>query len=216
MFMSINLMMKYFPVLFLFIVFTSSVRSQTFHGGILAGLTASQVDGDTYAGYDKAGFQGGVFISKGLTRYLDARFEIKYVGRGARNPASTDNTGAYKLGLHYIDLPVMLSARIKQYGSVELGLIPGYLFAIRGEEDNGVLTPEDKATYHKFDLGTLVGANIRITTKFSLNFRYSYSILSIRDLESAGSYYSWFGKLFGHSRGDFNNYLSLAVNYTLK
>ena len=51
--------------------------------------------------------QGGVFVSTALTPYLDARLEIKYAARGARNPASDDNTGAYKLGLHYIDLPVL-------------------------------------------------------------------------------------------------------------
>jgi hypothetical protein len=70
--------------------------------------------------------------------------------------------------------------------------------------------------FRKFDLGTLIGANIIITQKISLDVRYSYSIFSIRDLETAGSYYSWFGKIFGNSRGDFNNYLTLQLNYQLK
>jgi len=208
--------MKKLHLFFLLISVSIASLSQSFHGGIVAGLTASQVDGDTYAGYDKPGLQGGVFISTSLTQYIDASLEIKYVSRGARNPASDDNTGAYRLGLQYIDLPIVLAARIKKLGSVELGVVPGYLFAIRGEKDDGLLTEEDKAAYHKFDLGTLVGVNIKISEKISLNLRYSYSILSIRDLESAGSYYSWFGKLFGHSKGDFNNYLTIGINYLLK
>jgi opacity protein-like surface antigen len=209
--------MKKLPVLSLLLLCcTFNLVSQTFHGGILAGFTASQIDGDSYAGYNKTGLQGGIFISTSLTTFINGRFEIKYASRGARNSASDDNTGAYRLGLQYIDLPIVVAARIKQLGSIELGVVPGYLFAIRGEKDDGVLTEEDKATYHKFDLGTIVGANFNISEKIFLNLRYSYSIFSIRDLESAGSYYSWFGKLFGHSKGDFNNYLSLSINYLLK
>jgi len=209
-------LMKKLQLLFLLISGSITGLSQPFHGGIVAGFIASQVDGDSYAGYDNPGLQGGVFISTGILPYLDARLEIKYASRGARNPASDDNTGMYRLGLHYIDLPVVAAIKIKRFGAIELGLVPGYLFAIRGEKDDGILTLEDKAAYRKFDLGTLMGFSISISKKFSLNFRYSYSIFSIRDLESAGSYYSWFGKLFGNSKGDFNNYLALGVNYMLK
>jgi opacity protein-like surface antigen len=209
-------MMKKLQLFFLLISVSIAGLSQHFHGGIVAGFTASQVDGDSYAGYNKPGLLGGVFISTSLTPIIDARFEIKYASRGARNPASDDNTGAYRLGLQYIDMPIVLSARIKQLGFIELGVVPGYLFAIRGEKDDGILTEADKAAYRKFDLGTLVGANINISKKITLNLRYSYSIFSIRDLESDGSYYSWFGKLFGHSHGDYNNYLSLGINYMLK
>ena len=95
-----------------------------------------------------------------------------------------------KLGLHYIDLPVSAAFRIKKLGSVEVGLVPGYLFAARGEDDDGKLPEDYLVDFRKFDLGTLVGMNINITEKICLNIRYSYSIFSIRDLESAGAYYS--------------------------
>jgi hypothetical protein len=187
-----------------------------FSGGILFGITASQVDGDSYSGYDKLGLQGGVYITREILPYLDARLEIRYASRGARNPASDDNTGSYLLALHYIDLPVMAALKVRNYGSVELGLVPGYMFAANGEDDGGKLPKDYLVEYHNFDLGILFGLNIRLTQKASVSIRYSYSILSIRDLESAGAYYSWFGKIFGHSQGDFNNYLSLGLNYTLQ
>jgi opacity protein-like surface antigen len=187
-------------------------EAQIFHGGVLLGFTASQVDGDSYAGYDKLGLQGGVFIKTSLAKNLDARQEIRYASRGARNPASDDNTGSYFLALHYIDLPVSAAIKIKEYGSFEIGMIPGYLFAVNGEKDNGILVD----SFHKFDLGTLIGIHVNITEKISLNARYSYSIFSIRDREEAGFYYSWFGKIFGHSRGDFNNYLGMAIHYQIK
>jgi hypothetical protein len=48
-----------------------------------------------------------------------------------------------------------------------------------------------------------------------MNVRYSYSLFSIRDQESAGAYYSWVGRIFGHSVGDYNNYLTFAVSYQI-
>jgi len=201
-------------ILFLMVLIITVLRgeAQIFHGGVLLGITASQVDGDSYAGYDKLGLQGGVFIKTSLAKSLDARLEIRYASRGARNPASDDNTGSYFLALHYIDLPVSAAIKIKEYGSFEIGLIPGYLFTVNGEKDNGILVD----SFHSFDLGTLFGIQVNFTEKIALNVRYSYSIFSIRDREEAGYYYSWFGKIFGHSRGDFNNYLTMALCYQIR
>lgn len=208
--------MKRAIILILCLPILSTAFSQSFKGGIFAGITASQVDGDSYAGYDKLGIMGGVYVSRDILPYLDARLEIRYAQRGARNPASEDNTGAYLLALHYIDIPLMASFRIKDYGTADIGLIPGYMFAAHGEDDGGRFPDDYLVDFRKFDMGTLIGITIRITEKASVSIRYSYSIFTIRDLESAGAYYSWFGKIFGHSRGDFNNYLSLAINYRLK
>jgi opacity protein-like surface antigen len=194
----------------------SELFSQPFHGGLTAGLTASQVDGDSYSGYNKPGIQAGVFVSAELRPWLDARMEIKYTSRGAREPATEDNTGSYMLGLHYIDIPIMASLKYRKIGALELGLIPGYLFNAAGEDENGSLPDESLVDFHKFDLGLLIGAEVHITQKISVNIRYSYSIFSIRDLDSAGAYYSWFGKIFGHSKGDFNNYLALGINYRIR
>jgi hypothetical protein len=203
-------------LLTLYLLCLSSLNAQSFKGGILLGFTASQIDGDSYSGYDKLGLQGGVFITREILPYLDARFEIKYTSRGARNPASEDNIGSYLLTLHYVDLPVIAAFKVKNYGSADIGLVPGYMFAAGGEDDAGKLPKDYLVEFHKFDLGLLIGLSIRLTQKASVSLRYSYSIFSIRDLETAGAYYSWFGKIFGHSRGDFNNYLTLGINYNLK
>lgn len=212
--------MRLFPgcisVLVILLFSGSELLSQPFHGGITAGFTASQIDGDSYSGYSKPGLQAGVFVSAELLQWLDARMEIKYTSRGARNLADDNNTGSYLLGLHYIDIPVMASLKYRKIGALELGLVPGYLFKAAGEDDAGKLPDEYLVNFRKFDLGLLVGAEINILQNLAVNMRYSYSIFSIRDLESAGSYYSWFGKIFGHSKGDFNNYLSLGISYRIK
>jgi len=194
----------------------NSVYAQPFHGGILAGFAATQVDGDSHGGYNKAGFQGGVFVNAKLTDLISAQFEIKYTGKGAKKPVSSNSPSVYSLTLHYIDLPLSVNARVKQIGSVEIGLIPAYLFAAQGEDDGGKLPDEYLVTFRKFDLQSLVGININIAEKLMLNLRYSYSLISIRDEDAINNHYTWFGKILGRKTGDYNNCLTAALYYRIK
>jgi hypothetical protein len=186
-----------------------SALTQSFHGGIIVGLNAAQIDGDLYSGFDKAGAQGGVFVTHPVYSSLEARMEIKYSARGARNPASDDNTGYYKLSLHYIDIPFMLGAKIKQKATFELGLVPGYLFATGGADDSGKLPDEYLIEFNRFDLGILGGLSYALCNKIALNFRYTYSLLSIRHNSATLS--------SNHQKGaDYNNYLSCSISYQFK
>jgi hypothetical protein len=203
-------------ILFLLIPAFIPIQAQPFHGGILAGFTASQVDGDSYAGFDKAGIQAGVFVSTALSPVIDTRLEIRYTMRGARNNSTPDNTGMYRLTLNYIDLPVLLSVKVKNLGTVEAGLVPGYLFAASGRDDNGRMPNASLAEFKKFDLDTRIGLNIFLTEKIAVNLHYSYSLFSIRDREVENASYTWFGKLFGNEAGNFNNYLVFGLYYTIR
>jgi len=192
------------------------IQAQHFEGGIMAGFVASQVDGDSYAGYNKAGLQGGVFVRTNLTKVIGAQLEIHYTGKGARKPVSSDDPEVYKLALHYLDVPVLISFNVKQVAALELGLVPGYLFAKGGEDSGGKLPDEFLVSFKKFDLATLVGFRFDVFEKLAVSFRYSYSVISIRDGDSGAAYYSWLGNLFGYSTGDYNNYLSLGIYYKIK
>jgi hypothetical protein len=206
---------RIFMALILAIV-TARLFPQTFHGGIMAGITASQVDGDSYAGFNKVGLQGGVYVNTMLVGRLGARMEIKYAARGARKPVSSDDTQVYQLTLHYIDLPVMLHYDIYRITRLELGIVPGYLFDKQGKDNGGRLPESFLVAFRKFDLGSLIGISLILSDRFSLNLRYSYSLLSIRDPDKAGGFYGWFGRILGLNSGDYNNYLSFGLYCRLK
>jgi hypothetical protein len=53
--------MKRLLALAAFLSVISTAWSQGFHGGIMAGGVLSQVQGETYGGFNKPGFYGGVF-----------------------------------------------------------------------------------------------------------------------------------------------------------
>jgi hypothetical protein len=193
-----------------------SANAQVFHGGFLAGFTATQVDGDTYGGYNKAGFQGGVFVNARLSDLFNAQFEIKYTGKGAKKPVSSTDPDVYTLTLHYIDLPLLASVKVKQIGSVELGLVPAYLFSAQGEDNGGKFPSDYLVEFKKFDISSLIGININLFPKLWLNLRYTYSLTSIRPGEYPDGYYTWFGKLFGQKTGQYNNCLMAGIYYQLK
>jgi len=201
-------------IVFVLLAFVSiNAYSQRFNGGILAGVTASQVDGDSYAGFDKLGLLGGVFVNTTLVNNIGAQIEIKYTGRGARKKTSEEDPDIYKVSLHYIDIPVMLNLTVKEKIVTEAGLVTGYLFAASGEDNGGKLPAESLAEFNKFDIAWLIGFRYKITDNISAGMRYSYSLRSVRDYANTAANYSWIGNLFGYNIGDYNNYLTFGLYF---
>lgn len=98
----------YFPALlaalFLLPASVQSQRTQRFKAGIIAGLTASQIDGDVSAGYHKVGWQAGLRGIARLKNKQEASIEILYTQRGCRNEPKT--IPFYSTTLDYIEIPV--------------------------------------------------------------------------------------------------------------
>lgn len=188
------------------------LTAQTFEGGIMAGFTAAQVDGDNFAGYNKSGFQAGVFTATSFSSKVGARFEVKYAGRGAHQKYK-EGSRYYKLSLHYIDLPLTLNYMVWDKLKLEAGISAGYLFKLyeegSGEYEGSVIEFTDKSQYNNFDLGGIIGMDYPVFKHFTLNFRFYYSVLPIRkDVTKNPEFYQGGG-------GFNNNVLSFGVYYTL-
>lgn len=201
-------------LLILFLVFMPQIfHAQRFDGGLIFGLTASQVDGDTYAGFDKVGLQGGVFVNTLISRKAGLQMEIKYVGRGARKKTTENDPDIYKLTLHYIDIPVLIYYEVQKKIILEAGIVPGYLFTASGEDNGGKLDKDYLVDFKKFDLDWLLGLRYRFNENISAGIRYSYSLFSIRDYVNTSANYSIIANILGYSTGDYNNYLSFGIYY---
>lgn len=204
-------------IIFLFILqMPLLIWGQRFNGGIFGGISASQVDGDSYAGFDKVGLHGGVFVNTFFSEKVGAQMEIKYTGRGARKKTSESDPSIYKLSLHYIDIPVMLNFIVQKKIIIEAGLIPGYLFASGGEDSGGRLDSDFLVDFKKFDFNWLLGLRYKVNDNISAGIRYSYSFFSIRDYTNSGLNYSAIANIFGYTTGDYNNYLVLGVYYQFR
>ncbi len=208
-------MNKIHVVILIMVMSINHVSAQRFQGGLLGGFTASQVDGDSYAGFDKLGLQGGVFVNINFRNNFGAQMEIRYAGKGARKPTSSEDTEVYKLALHYIDLPLMATYTFRKKVVFDLGIVPGYLFAKNGEENGGPVDESWFVGFKKTDIAWMVGVNYKITGNIFVNLRYSYSLTAINDNVHAISSYGPIGNLFGYNSGDYNNYLTLGVYYQI-
>src|SRR5690554_2436533 len=97
----------------LFIAFMlSNMQSiaQGFNTGILAGINASQVSGDNYSGFNKAGILVGLFTNLDVSEKVNLQFEINYSQKGSRKNPKTDEGDHefFLLRLNYIEVPMLV------------------------------------------------------------------------------------------------------------
>ena len=112
------------PITILIIITVSiSVYSQDFNGGVLGGINATQVFGDSYSGPNKAGLYLGVFVNRYFSKRSSVQLELDYIQKGSRkNPdGSTGDYDTYLLRLNYIELPVLYKYDFAEKGTLENG-----------------------------------------------------------------------------------------------
>lgn len=183
--------------------------AQRFEGGVLGGLNASQVDGDSYSGYHKPGVALGGFVQTDLSRSIYAGMELKLMQKGSRNRDSlaTDGQIKYIMRLNYVDLPVYLGIRTNDRTSVFFGISMGYLLSGNEYNDYGKFPVEDQHNFNPFDVQGLLGFRVRFTNRLSVDLRGNYSVIPIRKQQGNPLWY-W-------KSNQFNNLLSTTVLYRL-
>jgi hypothetical protein len=180
--------------------------SQQFEGGAVAGLSASQVDGDTYWGFNKLGLLGGGWVRRMFTYTVGGQLEVRYIMKGAYESENVKDAIYYKLVLHYADVPVLVNYHYRERVLFELGLSPEFLVYNR-EEDQYGQTPEDAPPFHLFNLSAIGGIGYVFLERFTANIRYNYSVIPIREHAS--------GQTYLLNRGQYNNVLTFSIYYQI-
>lgn len=161
--------------IFLFF-FSAFLGAQEFNAGLSAGIVASQLDGDKYAGYNKFGLQGGAYVNRYFTKKLSAQLSLLYKELGSRE----DNDEVhYKSRLQYVIMP--LTIRYYHFKKVDFegGFSWGYLIKQYEEDINGyeIVNPVE---FNKFDFCGIAGVNYKFTEKLSIGVTIQYSIIEVR------------------------------------
>lgn len=198
---------------FIVIVILSSTFvcfSQYFEGGIIAGITASQIDGDTFAGYHQPGLTGGFFTTRKFTNILKGVIELKYTAKGARETGSKDDPILYSVKLRYVEMPVKANFIIEKYKiEIESGLGAGYLFYKEGDYNQSALN----VPYRKFELSWIFGVNYKLSDYLKIALQYNYSLLPVRKYNNVDYDYGFLSRTFWLTQGDYNNVVDLAIYY---
>lgn len=199
--------MKLRSILFIvFLQFFPHVFGQYFEGGILVGLTASQMDGDMLGGYNKPGLTAGMWVGRSINPKWNYRAELKYTMKGAASSQATDLYSQYRKTLHYLELPVIACYHLSTGLSAEAGLSGAYLAHATLNIGNGTFDATGPMKRYEFNI--LGGIAYHLSDNFSLNFRFSYSLFPVSHLP--GNLTIW------NTYAQYNNVLALCVYYKIK
>jgi len=164
-------------------------NAQNFKGGLLAGIAATQVDGDTYGGYDKAGPIAGFWVERSKLSGWFYRLSFRFIQKGSyAKSRSTDIPDFYRMRLNYFDLPVLAGYRFVNGFNVVLGLSGGYLSKATEENSLGPYPQEEVSTFKKFEIAGIAGMEYNYSSKWRFGLNLSYSILPVRPYKDNISY----------------------------
>ncbi len=180
----------------LFLLFTQ-VSSQDFNGGLLCGLTASQIDGDSQSGYHKAGLYAGAYVQRPLNDDFSAQLEMRFAQKGAYNRLNES-----KLAMSYIEVPLL--GQYQKWGFVfEAGFVPGIL--LRAKTISDVFGEYDSESFNRYSIDVAFGVNYLFAKRIGASARMAYSVLPIASISNTYT-----------TRSQYHNVLNFGFFFVLK
>ena len=204
--------MKHFLLIMFLLGITSMFSySQRFEGGVLGGLNASQVDGDTYSGYNKPGIVAGGYVQTNLSRTVFVSMELKFAQKGSRHVDSlaVDGQRKYIMRLNYAEMPIYLGIRTSEKVSLLAGLSTGYLISGTEYDIYGKFVQADQHPFNALDIEAMLGFRFKMTDRLSVDLRGAYSMVPIRGKYTGNS------QLYYWRDNQFNNLLNTTILYRL-
>ena len=203
-------MIKKFAIILSCGFLTFSIQAQDFGGGVILGLSTSQVGGDDLAGFHKAGLLLGVFANKSITELLSFQMEMTYIQKGSNNPNMNNvehpNDSKQDISLSYIEVPLLLQYHQSDKLKIEGGVLTAYLVDGHYNDFNGKM-PNEPNPFTSYDIGLLLGIDYKYSENISLNTRIGNSILPISSEDYENQVYN------SSKKGKYNSVLSFALHY---
>ena len=199
-------MLKKFTIILFCGFLTLSIQAQSFGGGIILGLSTSQVSGDYLGGFNKAGLLVGGFIDLQLSNMLRGQMEMTFIQKGSNNPKMNENSIS-DISLSYIEIPLLLKYQQSSIITIEGGIETAFLISSSDNDIYGQISTNNTRKFNTTDIGIFIGLDYSISPRLILNSRISNSILPIRAHAS--------GVTFQLNKGQYNSVLSFALHYIL-
>ena len=174
----IILLLAFIPYLFSAQEEYSEGRAFQFNGGLLCGVTTSQVHGDGIGGFNKVGVNVGATIEIGRKGKKSIQLGIVYNQKGSKKPPHPpEDYDTWRYRFTYIDIPVTISYSYELF-DILVGLQPSVLLA--AEEDfYGVAWDPTGLPIKSYDLGGVLGLRTTYGDHSQLFARVTQSILAI-------------------------------------
>lgn len=184
------------------------IKSQNIQGVLILGGNLSQVDGDEVYGFKKPGLNvgAGASLPFGAKKKWAFNIETTYQQKGAFEKLPLEASDSlklpyYDLRLHYAEIPIFVTFKDKNGLTFGSGLSYGRLTGIK-EIEHGIDKRWDitNQPYKRSDFSIFCDLRFRLYKKIYFNFRYTYSVESIRTRTYQNQASTW-------SRDQYNNNL---------
>lgn len=206
-----------FSFLFFFMLLSGAkvAVAQSFNGGLIAGATFCQVDGDTYAGYNQLGFTAGPYVNLPVGAHFSVQMELKYSLLGAHSSikeVTEYNLNPYSLRLHYVEIPLMLrydlgyfrvGGRSLDFITLEAGV--SLDFRMRATEDVNADYQVTTSRWNFFSATGNVGLHFAFNDHLGMGARFMYSVAPIRFTGNPGWFYNQY----------YNKVLQITLTYNI-
>ncbi|MBQ9470592.1 MAG: PorT family protein [Bacteroidales bacterium] len=185
----------------------TTAQGQRFVAGPCIGLAASQVDGDSYAGYHKAGPIAGLWVEYHTQSAWSAMAKFRYLQKGCRARGEAPGSTKFALQLNYLDLQLTAIYRLNQRMSLVAGLSGGYLTSLREFNIGGEVPREHTIGLRRYELAATAGAHIHLGPRLRAEAAFSYSIIPLMPI--AHTIEHW------RNKGARNNVIEISLLYEL-
>jgi hypothetical protein len=189
----------------IFLMSAMLASGQDFNGGVLGGLSTSEISGDRLQGPNKAGMYLGAYVNRYFSQRFSLQMELDYIQKGSRNNPDSASYEKYLLRLNYIEMPFHARYDFAEKATVEGGLSLGVL--IRSYEEANGYEWTSGPEFKPIDFSLNIGLFYTLVERLRINVRYSNSIIAVRP-HSSGETYRW-------NKGQYNEVLSFVLFYDL-
>ena len=190
------------------------VSGRTFYGGLIGGANFSQISGDNYKGFDKAGINVGGKVLMFLGNDVAAGIEILYTQRGSRGKEVVTagkvqgvSIRDYGISLDYAEVPVCFYYVMKNKSHIGAGVSYARLVqqSERGKTNPDQNFDSNNHPFKKSAFDLVLDANLMLTKGLFLNPRFQYSLIKVREDSDVPPYF------FGNSQ--FSSVFAMRVVY---
>ena len=195
--------MRQYIILFIFIINSTNIISQSFLGYYNIGINGSQVSGDNLSGFDKIGINFGIGANRIFNENIFYNIEIKYIEKGSNNPKLHQNN-ITEINLSYIEIPVSFGIKTNKY-SYDLGLSYGYLINSKEKDKYGEINNSNP--FNNYDLSIFSSFEYKVKKQIFVDFMISNTILFWPIRNHASNTSLWY------NQGQYNTVLAFAIKY---
>lgn len=190
--------MKKLGLLAITAVMAFAVNAQNISLGLKAGFNLATLDNKQSVDFNnRLSYHGGLFVNVPIGSQIAVQPEVVYSSQGAKYTVADLE---HDLSINYINIPIMVQAKVGRGFYAEAGPQLGLLTSVKDKTNDietGFFTSDD---FTKSDISLGVGLGYRGSSGFGLNARYNLGLTDIND---------------GRSNTLKNNVLQIGLSLTL-